>query len=115
MIRRILPATVILLCLLASAPTGAEAQAITYTQGQPVYPAYEGWRRGDDGGYILMFGYMNQNWEQTPLVPVGSDNYLSPDRRTGGSPRCSCHVATASSSKYRCRRASVKTTSSPGR
>jgi hypothetical protein len=85
-IRRVLPATVILLCLLASAPTGAEAQAITYTQGQPVYPAYEGWRNGDDGGYILMFGYMNQNWEQTPLVPVGSDNYFSPGPADRGQP-----------------------------
>jgi len=84
--RRILPATVVLLCLLASAPTGAEAQAITYTQGQPVYPAYEGWRHGDDGGYILMFGYMNQNWEQTPLAPVGPDNYFSPGPADRGQP-----------------------------
>jgi hypothetical protein len=84
--RRILPATIILLCLLASAPLGAEAQAITYTSGQPVYPAYEGWRYGDDGGYILMFGYMNQNWEQTPLVPVGPDNHFSPGPADRGQP-----------------------------
>jgi hypothetical protein len=84
--RRVLPATVVLLCLLASAPTGAEGQAITYTQGQPVYPAYEGWRHSEDGGYILMFGYMNQNWEQTPLAPVGPDNYLSPGPADRGQP-----------------------------
>jgi hypothetical protein len=84
--RRVLPATVGLLCLLASAPVGAEAQAITYTKGQPVFPAYEGWRHGDDGGYILMFGYMNQNWEQTPHVPVGPDNHFSPGPADRGQP-----------------------------
>lgn len=86
MIRRILPATTALLCLLASAPAEARAQAITYTKGQPVFPAYEGWRHGEDGGYILMFGYMNQNWEQTPHVPVGPDNYLSPGPADRGQP-----------------------------
>ncbi len=84
--RRALPATVVLSWLLASAPIGAEAQAITYTKGQPVYPAYEGWRRGDDGGYILMFGYMNQNWEQTPHVPVGPDNHFTPGPADRGQP-----------------------------
>lgn len=84
--RRTLPATILLSCLLASAPGLAEAQAITYTKGQPVYPAYEGWRHGDDGGYILMFGYMNQNWEQTPHVPVGPDNFFSPGPADRGQP-----------------------------
>jgi len=84
--RRILPAALALLCLLSLAPSGASGQAITYTQGQPVYPAYEGWRHGDDGGYILMFGYMNQNWEQTPLVPVGADNYFTPGPADRGQP-----------------------------
>ncbi|MBM4184186.1 MAG: hypothetical protein FJ207_08140 [Gemmatimonadetes bacterium] len=83
---RTLRATFVLSCLLASAPGVAEAQAITYTRGQPVYPAYEGWRHGEDGGYILMFGYMNQNWEQTPHVPVGPDNYFSPGPTDRGQP-----------------------------
>lgn len=86
MTRRALPAALTLVGLLASAPAGAEAQAITYTKGQPVYPAYEGWRHGDDGGYILMFGYMNQNWEETPHVPVGPDNYFSPGPADRGQP-----------------------------
>ncbi len=86
MIRRTLPATAALVSLLASAPPGAEAQAITYTKDQPVYPAYEGWRHGEGGGYILMFGYMNQNWEQTPHAPVGPDNYFSPGPADRGQP-----------------------------
>ncbi len=77
---------VLLLVGLASAPQGAEAQVTTYTKGQPVYPAYEGWRRADDGGYIMMFGYMNQNWEQAPNVPVGPDNYFSPGPADRGQP-----------------------------
>lgn len=75
-----------LLGLMVLAPSVAEAQAISYTKGQPVYPAYEGWRNGEDGGYILMFGYMNENWEQTPLVPVGPDNYFSPGPEDRGQP-----------------------------
>lgn len=83
---RVLPAAAVFLGLLASAPSGAEAQTLSYTKGQPVFPAYEGWRRADDGGYILMFGYMNQNWEHTPHVPVGSDNYFTPGPADRGQP-----------------------------
>jgi hypothetical protein len=79
-------ATSVLFGLLAWTPAGAAAQATTYTKGQPVYPAYEGWRHADGGGYILMFGYMNQNWEQTPHVVVGSDNYFSPGPADRGQP-----------------------------
>jgi len=86
MVRRVLPAVAVLFVILASAPAGAEAQGFTYTKGLPVYPAYEGWRHGEDGGYVLMFGYMNQNWEQTPLVPIGSDNYFSPGDADRGQP-----------------------------
>ena len=34
----------------------------TYSTGQTISPAYEGWMSAPDGGYILYFGYMNTNW-----------------------------------------------------
>jgi hypothetical protein len=81
--------TVVLLLLaslLATAPQGAEAQRQTYTKGQPVYPAYEGWQRDADGSVYMMFGYMNQNWEQALNIPVGPDNHFSPVQADQGQP-----------------------------
>ena len=52
----------------------AEAQNLTYTKGQNVAPAYEGWEKGADGVRYFLFGYMNRNWEEEVDVPVGPDN-----------------------------------------
>src|SRR5579872_2125666 len=54
------------------------ACAQTYSSGQPVWPAYEGWEKNDDGTFSLVFGYMNDNWEQELNIPVGSENNFSP-------------------------------------
>ncbi len=72
--------------ILASAPSGAEAQRQTFTKGQPLYPAYEGWAENADGSIDMLFGYMNQNWEQTLDVPIGSDNAFSPGPTDAGQP-----------------------------
>jgi hypothetical protein len=56
----------------ASAPVAA--QSLTYTKGQNVAPAYEGWEQGPDGVKYFLFGYMNRNWEEEIDVPVGPDN-----------------------------------------
>ena len=69
-------AVLLLVSILATAPQGAEAQRETYTKGQPVYPAYEGWVENADGSIDMLFGYMNQNWEQLLDVPIGPDNML---------------------------------------
>jgi hypothetical protein len=50
------------------------AQSLTYTKGQNVAPAYEGWEQGPDGTKYFLFGYMNRNWEEELDVPVGPDN-----------------------------------------
>lgn len=63
---------------------GASAQ--TYRSGQPVEPAFEGWRPNDEGGFNMMFGYMNENWEETPDVPVGEHNYFEPGDPDRGQP-----------------------------
>ena len=76
----------LLVCLLSSAPQGAEAQRLSYSKGQPVYPAYEGWERNSDGSVDMLFGYMNENWEQELEIPVGSDNSFSPGPQDQGQP-----------------------------
>jgi hypothetical protein len=55
----------------------AAAQSLSYTRGQTVAPAYEGFEVNPDGSYNLIFGYMNRNWLEELDVPVGPDNYFS--------------------------------------
>lgn len=81
----ILAAATAALVLLAT-PDTAQAQGLTYSEGQSVSPAYEGWTRNDDGSYNLIFGYMNRNWEEEPDVPVGPDNNFSPGPADRGQP-----------------------------
>lgn len=64
----------------------AGVQADTYTRGQHVEPAFEGWRPNEDGTYNFMFGYMNENWEETPDMPIGENNYFSPGEMDRGQP-----------------------------
>ena len=72
--------------VLATAPQGVEAQKFSYTRGQPLYPAYEGWTENPDGSFNMLFGYMNENWEQELEIPVGSDNQFSPGSPDQGQP-----------------------------
>ena len=53
----------------------AQAQP-AYRSGQVVSPAYEGWEEDPDGALYFLFGYMNSNWEEEPIVPVGPENYI---------------------------------------
>jgi hypothetical protein len=50
------------------------AQSLTYSRGQNVAPAYEGWEQDADGTKYFLFGYMNRNWEEEIDVPVGPEN-----------------------------------------
>jgi hypothetical protein len=65
-------AAVALLVLLARPP--ADAQSLTYSRGQNISPAYEGWEQHPDGSRFFLFGYMNRNWEEEIDVPIGPDN-----------------------------------------
>src|SRR5262245_49908164 len=51
-----------------------EAQSLTYSRGQNVSPAFEGWDEDADGARYFVFGYMNRNWEEEVDVLVGPDN-----------------------------------------
>jgi autonomous glycyl radical cofactor GrcA len=67
-------------------PSPGSAQSLSYTKGQNVSPAYEGWEEGADGTKYFLFGYMNRNWEEELNVPVGADNSFSPGNSDQGQP-----------------------------
>jgi len=50
------------------------AQSLSYTKGQNISPAYEGFEVASDGTKYFLFGYMNRNWVEEIDVPVGPDN-----------------------------------------
>jgi hypothetical protein len=72
--------------LFLSAGLRVDTQSLSYTKGQNVSPAYEGWEEGADGMKYFLFGYMNRNWEEELNVPVGPDNSFSPGNPDQGQP-----------------------------
>ncbi len=72
--------------ILVAALLSSLSFAQTYTRGQHVEPAFEGWRPNADGTFNMMFGYMNENWEEAPDVPVGDNNFFSPGEADRGQP-----------------------------
>ena len=69
------------------APSTAQAPlGITSARGLTVTPVYEGWYENPDGTFTLSFGYMNRNWEEAVDIPLGTDNFIEPDRFDGMQP-----------------------------
>lgn len=64
----------------------AGAQSLSYSRGQNISPAFEGWELNSDGSFNLLFGYMNRNWEEEIDVPVGPDNNIAPGTADQGQP-----------------------------
>jgi len=60
--------------------------AQSYSSGQNISPAFEGWEKNADGTMFFLFGYMNRNWEEEINVPVGVDNAISPGVPDRGQP-----------------------------
>ena len=77
-----------LLALLLWCPAlaGPYAQSLSYSSGQNVSPAYEGWEAGADGVKYFVFGYMNRNWQEELDVPVGPDNSFNVGGTDQGQP-----------------------------
>jgi hypothetical protein len=73
------------LSILVAAVANAQTR-FTYSSGQPLEPAYEGWMQNPDGSYTLYFGYMNTNWLQEFDIPVGPDNHFEPGDADRGQP-----------------------------
>jgi hypothetical protein len=65
----------------------ADAQTrFTYSSGQSLTPAYEGWWPNEDGSATMFFGYMNSNWEQEFDIPIGPENKFEPGGLDQGQP-----------------------------
>jgi hypothetical protein len=65
--------------------SGSEAQT-SYSRGQNIAPAYEGWEQNADGSRNLLFGYMNRNWEEAIDIPIGPENNIEPGGPDQGQP-----------------------------
>jgi hypothetical protein len=72
--------------LAVAVPARARAQSLTYSKGQNIAPAYEGWEVAPDGVRYFVFGYMNRNWEEEIDVPIGPDNGFNPGSADRGQP-----------------------------
>jgi hypothetical protein len=77
---------VVIALAVAGAASAASAQMLSYTRGQNVAPAYEGWEQGADGAKYFVFGYMNRNWEEEIDVAVGAENGFAPGNPDQGQP-----------------------------
>lgn len=60
--------------------------ALTYSAGQSISPAFEGWEPNADGTFNMVFGYMNHNWDEEIDIPVGPNNSLEPGGPDQGQP-----------------------------
>ena len=76
----------VVLAALAACATLTAQTRFTYSSGQTVSPAYEGWMYAPDGSVMMYFGYMNSNWLQEFDVPVGPDNAIEPGGPDQGQP-----------------------------
>lgn len=69
---------------LAAAPPRVGAQPVN--AGQNVAPIFEGWLRNPDGTFTLAFGYLNRNYAEHIMVPLGPENRVEPDGPDRGQP-----------------------------
>ena len=74
----------VLAALFTIGPRSVGAQS--YSSGQPLWAAYEGWERAADGGVEMLFGYMNDNWEEEIDIPIGPENNVQPGGPDQGQP-----------------------------
>jgi hypothetical protein len=61
-------------------------QSLTYSRGQNISPAYEGWEQSADGSRYFVFGYMNRNWEEEIDIPIGPGNTFNTGSADQGQP-----------------------------
>ena len=57
-----------------------------WKSGQNIQPVFEGWEANADGSFDMWFGYLNRNYEEQPVVPVGPNNVLTPGDADQGQP-----------------------------
>ena len=54
--------------------------------GESITPVYEGYVEKADGSYEMIFGYLNRNWVEQPVVEIGPDNHMEPGGPDRGQP-----------------------------
>ena len=79
----LLAAALLAASLIGSGPALAQ---LSYSKGQHLEPAYEGWRENDDGTFTFLFGYFNENWDEELDIPIGDNNFFSPGDADRGQP-----------------------------
>jgi len=57
-----------------------------YLRGQSVQPVFEGWSKAPDGSFTMHFGYLNRNYVERPIIPVGPANQVTPGGPDRGQP-----------------------------
>jgi hypothetical protein len=83
---RVLGPVSLLLVAIALVVAPAPMRAQSYSSGQAVWPAFEGWEKNEDGSANFVFGYMNDNWTEELDVPVGPANNIEPGAPDRGQP-----------------------------
>ena len=61
-------------------PNETSEAMLTYSRGQGIIPAYHGWHPNGDGTIDVWFGYLNLNWREELDIPVGPNNFISPEK-----------------------------------
>jgi hypothetical protein len=79
-------AAAVVVAALAMLGRTLSAQSLTYTKGQNVAPAFEGWEQDADGSKWFVFGYMNRNWVEEIDVAPGAENTIMPGGPDAGQP-----------------------------
>lgn len=92
--RNVFLRSLVALAVAGAVSTGLGAQSaqpefnnnIKYDSGQDLQPVFEGWSKGPNGTFDLYFGYLNRNWKEQLVVPVGANNAFSPGPQDRGQP-----------------------------
>lgn len=75
-----------LVIALACVTATGESGQLTYSRGQNIVAAFEGWERGADGTLSMVFSYFNRNYEEILDVPIGPANNIEPGGPDQGQP-----------------------------
>ena len=78
--------TISLLAAFAAAAALSVSAQESFSSGQNIAPAYEGWEKNADGSFNLVFGYFNRNWEEQIDAPLGPANAIDPGGPDRGQP-----------------------------
>jgi hypothetical protein len=76
---------------LAGSPAVAQEGPLDQLKALPkvggvVAPMFDGWYENEDGTYTFSFGYINLNTDESPIIPIGENNFIEPAQFNGTQP-----------------------------